>query len=257
MASPRYTLNINLQEPEKKRELTKKEKAKNYWHYHKWYYIFGILALIIVAFFINSITSVQHADFQIAVLTENHVPEQALTSLEQALLPYVGDVNGDGDVIVSVVLYQFTSINAESFSEQPTQNAETTQGSNNPYVQMASVTKLMADFQNADSMLFLTDDVASFQTAYEIFAYNDGSTPKDGELLDIESIGVKWQDSETLRNLPLGDFEDIDNSVYSVQDIFMPFTLALRIIDNTSLSDNEQVQKKHEQAILILEQLSS
>lgn len=47
MASPRYTLNIkpeDLQPEQPKHEMTGKEKRENFWFYHKWHVIVGIVA---------------------------------------------------------------------------------------------------------------------------------------------------------------------------------------------------------------------
>lgn len=46
MASPRYTLNIkpeDLQPEQPKHEMTGKEKRENFWFYHKWHVIVGIV----------------------------------------------------------------------------------------------------------------------------------------------------------------------------------------------------------------------
>lgn len=49
MASPRYTLNIkpeDLQPEQPKHEMTGKEKRENFWFYHKWHVIVGIVAAL-------------------------------------------------------------------------------------------------------------------------------------------------------------------------------------------------------------------
>lgn len=51
MASPRYTLNIkpeDLQPEQPKHEMTGKEKRENFWFYHKWHVIVGIVAALMV-----------------------------------------------------------------------------------------------------------------------------------------------------------------------------------------------------------------
>ena len=51
MASPRYTLNIkpeDLQPEQPKHEMTGKEKRENFWFYHKWHVIVGIVAAVLL-----------------------------------------------------------------------------------------------------------------------------------------------------------------------------------------------------------------
>ena len=44
MAGEYYRWLARNEKPEEKRELTPKEKRKNWWHYNKWYVLLGILA---------------------------------------------------------------------------------------------------------------------------------------------------------------------------------------------------------------------
>lgn len=77
MASPRYTLNIkpeDLQPEQPKHEMTGKEKRENFWFYHKWHVIVGIVAALMVFSFVWEIATQVHPDYTIGILTTTGVP---------------------------------------------------------------------------------------------------------------------------------------------------------------------------------------
>ncbi len=259
MASPRYTLNIQPEEPEVKRELTKKEKADNFWHYHKWYFIAGAITLIFVAFMLHDILNVEHPDMQIAVLSEQALPEDALHSLEASLTPLVSDINGDGKTILSVVQYNVTltdeseqEVQSDSTSDDFAQQAATAQ---DPYVQMASVTQLSVDLQAGDTMIFIADDIEKYQTAYGMFAYNDKTAPEDGDLSRVDEIGIAWEDSDMLKTLELGTISDGMGTDYIVQDFFENYTVAMRVYEGTQLEQDGEKAAVYENSSAIFEQI--
>ena len=108
MASPRYTLNIkpeDLQPEQPKHEMTGKEKRENFWFYHKWHVIVGIVAALMVFSFVWEIATQVHPDYTIGILTTTGVPMGTGEALAEQLKPYFDDRNGDGEVVVSVMEY--------------------------------------------------------------------------------------------------------------------------------------------------------
>ena len=184
MASPRYTLNIkpeDLQPEQPKHEMTGKEKRENFWFYHKWHVIVGIVAALMVFSFVWEIATQVHPDYTIGILTTTGVPMGTGEALAEQLKPYFDDRNGDGEVVVSVMEYTIGK-DADSIAD--------------PNVQMANITKLSGDIDGGESMLFLVDDMEYFQEQYMLFAYNDGTSPAEGEKPDCARMGVR---GETVR----------------------------------------------------------
>ena len=180
MASPRYTLNIkpeDLQPEQPKHEMTGKEKRENFWFYHKWHVIVGIVAALMVFSFVWEIATQVHPDYTIGILTTTGVPMGTGEALAEQLKPYFDDRNGDGEVVVSVMEYTIGK-DADSIAD--------------PNVQMANITKLSGDIDGGESMLFLVDDMEYFQEQYMLFAYNDGTSPAEGEKPDYARMGVRW-----------------------------------------------------------------
>ena len=133
MASPRYTLNIkpeDLQPEQPKHEMTGKEKRENFWFYHKWHVIVGIVAALMVFSFVWEIATQVHPDYTIGILTTTGVPMGTGEALAEQLKPYFDDRNGDGEVVVSVMEYTIGK-DADSIAD--------------PNVQMANITKLSGD----------------------------------------------------------------------------------------------------------------
>ncbi len=269
MASPRYTLNISPEEPEEKRIYTDKEKFQNFMHYNKFYFIGGAIALILLLFFIHDVSQVENPDMQIAIVSEKTLPEAALTELEIELAPFISDINNDGDVILSVVQYNLSvgiaeetevaesnvsdSSNTEAAS--PEDGVELASAAHDPYVQMASVTKLSGDLQMGDSMLFLVEDVEQFQTAYGVLSYNDGSTPPMDDTSNLENVGFQWQNSEFLTGLDLTVEDDDFGNTYDVHEMFEGYTMALRQFEDTSISNDEDNIIAYEHATDLFNQM--
>lgn len=126
MASPRYTLNIkpeDLQPEQPKHEMTGKEKRENFWFYHKWHVIVGIVAALMVFSFVWEIATQVHPDYTIGILTTTGVPMGTGEALAEQLKPYFDDRNGDGEVVVSVMEYTIGK-DADSIADPNVQMGE-------------------------------------------------------------------------------------------------------------------------------------
>lgn len=231
MASARYLLNIQPEGPEEPpHRMTRKEKAENFWFYYKWHVLGAIFAIVILSSFVYEIATKVDPDYQIAIVTQKTLPDDVLTGLETQFATFADDYNGDGRVSVSVMLYTMAADGGDTTAPA------------DPYTQMAGATKLMADAQSADSMLYLTDDVEGFQTVHSLFAYNDGTFPAEGQTPDYTRMGVKWTDCPQLAQLDLGEAVLFDGTAIDAQKFMKDFVLLKRVFDPT-------VSKKMEKLI--------
>lgn len=121
MPSARYTLNIKPEDlqPDVPRELTKKEKLANWWHYHWKWVALALIALGMVGLTLKDIFGQPKPDYRIAVVTRYNIAEEATDQLSAALSAYGQDLNGDGQVLVQVDTYtiDFTGYAEPSESE--------------------------------------------------------------------------------------------------------------------------------------------
>ena len=88
--------------------VTAKDKRKNWWYYHKFHLLIGIIAAALVGNFIYSIATKVEPDYTIALLTSYSMPQNGVTQLEECIAPYADDRNGDGKVVVQVSNYVFS-----------------------------------------------------------------------------------------------------------------------------------------------------
>lgn len=162
----------------RKREYTKQEKLANWWDYH-WYYVVGgiVGAAILISLAYSVLTQVK-PDYQVALCARETLPEDTANALAEALAQYGTDQNGDGQVIVQINQY---TVNFSGGDEV------------DAYSQMAGITKLSADMQSGSSFLYLSDDIAGFAAQEGLLA----------EQVDY----YRWTDCPVLAGLELGQYE--------------------------------------------------
>lgn len=175
------------------REYTQKEKAANWWHYHK-IALFVIAAVVIlVAWIIHDVVSQVKPDLQVAYVGSTELPADTVNALQNALLPYCTDRNSDGEVIVQINQYTVT------FGEE-SQDAD-------PYSQMAGITKLTADLaSDSETYLFLLADPEGFQAQTQTLQYTDGTLPPEEGADDWQRMVYRWKDCPVLSAMNLGDY---------------------------------------------------
>lgn len=131
-------------------ELTKKQRRRNWWHYHKWHVGLGVIAIAIVCNLVWHAVTQVHPDYQIAYVGVYPLPEEEAAAWEDRLSALGVDCNGDGRVVVQMNQY-------------PTGGE-----SDDMMYAAASNVKLMADLNSCESCFFLLEDPEGFQTNYEI-----------------------------------------------------------------------------------------
>jgi len=162
-------------QPDKPAELTKKQRRRNWWHYHKWHVGLGILAVLIVANLVWHAATQVHPDYQIAYVGTYPLPEEEAAAWVERLSALGADCNGDGRVIVQLNQY-------------PTGGS-----GDDPMYAAASNVKLMADLDACESYFFLLEDPEAFQEGYEILR-EDWFPAEDGLFL---ARRVFWEDRTT------------------------------------------------------------
>lgn len=141
--------------------LTRWQKVKNWWYYHKWQILLCVVVLAVAGDLIWHALGIGviKPDYHVAYVGRTALPEDAVTAVGQAISALGQDVNGDGTVTVSVVQYV-----------EPQQDTEEAAG----YRASAEV-RLMADLETWESSFFLLEDPEAFQRMYGVLASGDGT----------------------------------------------------------------------------------
>ncbi len=173
--------------------LTKAQKRRNWWDYHKWHVVLGILLGAILLDILLSAFGVGRTDpdYVCAYVASTPLPGDSAAALEEALSALGEDLNGDGKVVFHIE--QFVSGNTQDES-----------GATYTY---ASTMRLMADLEGRTSYFFILDDPETFQANYAVLRKLDGSLPIDGDK-DYESMVLPWDACPALKNLDLGDYSE-------------------------------------------------
>lgn len=137
------------------------------------------MAVLLVGMFVYDIATRVNPDYQIGLLTPDYMGDETKTELEQLLASAADDRNGDGQTVVSVAVYNMT---VEG------------QAQTDPTAQMAAVTRLSADLQGTEVMLMLTNYPQEYHKNGEMFAYNDGTAPPEGQEPEDSRLGVPLED---------------------------------------------------------------
>lgn len=168
------------------RELTKKEKRANWWHYHLLHVALGAALVLVVGGVVLSALRNRNnqPDCRIAYIGATLLPDETVAALETQLAPLIGDVDGNGKTIVEIRQYAVAGENPD------------------PYQEMALVTHLSAN----DNFLYLMEDPEGFQERFLMLTYGDGTRPEEGAEA-AEPLWYAWKDCKTLAQLPLGEYQ--------------------------------------------------
>ncbi len=147
--------------PDQPVEHTKKQKAANWWHYHKWWLLAGaVLVVALVDIGLNALGIGKVApDYQLAYVASAPLSDETAVALEEALSSLGEDCNGDGRVVFKINLY--------------VDMADSPDGDQPGYAYAASV-KLMADLEVCESYFFICDDPETLHENFDILANAGG-----------------------------------------------------------------------------------
>ncbi len=170
-------------------ELTKREKALNWLHYHWGWLAGGALLLWILGSVLSAVLGIGQTrpDYLFAYVGRDELPAESAAALEAALAGLGEDVNGDGKVAVELRQY------ATGRSGDP----ETATAFNN-----VASTQLMADLTAGDSYFFLMEDPQAVQRSFQILAAPDGSPPAENDTDAADKV-FRWGDCPALASLEL------------------------------------------------------
>lgn len=193
-------------------ELTRAEKRKNWWYYHKWHVGAVVLLAAVIVSIVWPIVNRATPDVQVAYVGEMPLPDGAVAALEEALTGLTEDLNGDGRVLVKLRQYVSDGLDGRALAAagspvtdatgQMTSNAlMTSDGAS----QIATMVSLLADVGEQESFLFLLEDPAAFQQEFHTLCHLDGSLPENGDD-SVEKSVLAWDACPVLAGLDLGDY---------------------------------------------------
>lgn len=214
---------------EEKYVMNKKQKWEYFWEYYRWHVIVAVVIICAIINITLEISNKANPDYTIALISTSSVPEDTLEEMENEVAKYVSDINGDGDVEVSISLYQI--------------NYENTSDSENI---TANVTRLLAELSLDSTFIYIVDDLNYFSHLLEdAFVDENGnfltSYNETGEEVDDTLYGFALSDSSI--------FEDITYVGVNIYDIFdnaRVLILDESIFENKSDSVKEEYQQNIE-----------
>lgn len=196
MARERYLLNDDeepINRPGAEITLkTKKDKWDNFWFYHRTHVIVGVILALLAAYFIYDMATKTSPDYNVAVLSSAYVSTDAGNLLAEEMEKYGEDLNGDGQVIVQVNIFQVAQGDDMDTAD--------------PQMQMASVVKFQGDVQMGESYIYLIDDLNFLAYGAEagLFKNLDGTVPVEGEEIDPEKMRLSMEDCKGLADTEIG-----------------------------------------------------
>lgn len=153
-------------------QLTRKQRLRNWWDYHKWHLAVGVVLLAIAGNIVWRAATQVHPDYQIAYVGTIPLAGEQAAAWEEGLAALGTDCNGDGKVVVRLEQYLTAG-----------------EGGDAEYAYASNV-RLMADLDGRDSYFFLLEDPEGFQKSYEILEA-DWIPVGDGLFLARRAF---WQD---------------------------------------------------------------
>jgi len=185
---------ISLLQPENQKSLTASQKAKNWWHYRKWYVIVGVVLLLITGSLIVNALGLfkSDPDLEIAYVGETALPQDTLSALQELFTSLSDDYNDDGKIIVQINQY---------ICHGQAPDAETA------YYQYASEIALIGDISDCESYFFLLDNPQYFQREYQILALPDASCPGQADYSTEDKV-IRWADCPLLSEADMGSYTE-------------------------------------------------
>ncbi|MCD7917024.1 MAG: hypothetical protein LUF84_00940 [Clostridiales bacterium] len=160
---------------------TMSQRSEIWWRRH-WGAVLAVVTVICLALgVIQTVTSFREPDVQVAFVHADSLPDNVLSALESSLGELVGDLNGDGEVVVQVNDYQVVFDGSATDSD----------------VQTAGSTLLVTDVAGGESSLFIVEDAEGFLELY-------------ADQMDNASAAT-WADSPILSALDAGTYSTVEN----------------------------------------------
>ncbi len=176
------------------RELTKREKRRNWLHYHWGWLAAGAVIVWILGSMLWNVLGIGQTkpDVIVAYVGRDVLPEDTAKALEAALSALAEDRNGDGKTVAELRQY---ATNRSGELETAI------------YYNYAADTTLLADITVGDSYLFLVENPGGFQRSYQLFARPDGTPPAEDDFSAADKV-FRWGDCPVLAGL------DVDQAAF-------------------------------------------
>jgi hypothetical protein len=177
--------------PDEKIHYTKKQKALNWWQYHKWWVLLAVILLVAggdILFHMLGLGTVR-PDYQIAYVASVPLDGETVRDLESALASLGEDCNGDGKILVQVNSYVDMAV---------------AQDTDAPHYAAAAQVRLMADMETCESYFYLCADPEKLQQDYQILARADGELAGPGDapfFIPWETVAPKLEQKAVLPEL--------------------------------------------------------
>ncbi len=171
--------------PVEKKELTPRQKRRNWWSYHKWHVVIAIVCLLLGADMVSdAVRNGRNApDYTIAYVGAGVLPEELIVALEEGIAGLGEDLNGNGRVQARILQYQLSGTTEQGFS--------------------ASM-QLTLNIESSQSVIYLLEDPELFGSTFPILCNADGTLPGEGS---EGSAYYLWKDCPVLAGLELGTVE--------------------------------------------------
>lgn len=201
---------------------------KNWWYYHKWYAIGGIILLLISFNLLSNYFGWfrQKPDFQIAYIGESALPDDTVSAIEKAFSSLADDYNHDGHIVIQVNQYVTGDLNDNS--------ADTAE------YRQASELRLLSDINDCESYFFLLEDPETFQNQYQLLADSDGSCPASSDYSASGKVLV-WDTITPFNSMDLGTYESTllgQKITGSNQEFLSSFYLGRRCFYTSAETEN-------------------
>lgn len=135
-----------------------KKKADNFWYHYKWHTIGGVVALLLVVFFVRDVLFRTDPDATIILATSTPLPTETTDALQQALEAVAGDFNGDGKVSIAVdAIYMPAATEPAVGAQSAQEDIAANMGGQSDYASVMKLTTVIA--AGLDPIYLLDDDL--------------------------------------------------------------------------------------------------
>lgn len=163
-------------------QLTEQQKRRNWWEYHKIYFLIGAFVLAVAAGIVWDLSSRVEPDYQIAFVSVQGLEEGTVHEITERLTPVLPDRDGDGKVIVQVNTYTLNPADPYAYTTQ-----------------MA----LSNDMMLGHSSVYIVEDLMAVQQQFGIFYQTDGTLPAD-DAAEFDCAGFAWKNCPVIGDIDLG-----------------------------------------------------
>lgn len=167
------------------------QRLKTWWYYHKGQVLIGAVLLAAGGNLLWQALGigVPKPDFSVAYVGSVPLPEDTAAAVEEALAALAADVNGDGQVIVSLRQYVSPQVESETAAEY----------------RLSAELGLIGDLESHNSAFFLMERYDDFQKGYGVLAGADGHYLGAEEPAQACEV-YRWQDCPALAGQSLGTY---------------------------------------------------